>query len=41
MDDGLAILYVYKKIRGKITTEINAKVEDTLNDWFGMEYEIV
>ena len=41
MDDGLAILYVYKKIRGKITPEINAKVEDTLNDWFGVEYEIV
>ena len=41
LDDGLAILYVYKKIRGKITPEINAKVDDTLNDWFGVEYEIV
>ena len=41
LDDGLAILYVYKKIKDKITPEINAKVEDTLNEWFGVEYEIV
>lgn len=41
LDDGLAILYVYKKIKDKITPEINIKVEDTLNDWFGVEYEIV
>ena len=27
--------------RGKITPEINAKVEDTLNEWFGVEYELV
>ncbi len=27
--------------RGKITPEINAKVEDTLNEWFGAEYELV
>ena len=25
----------------KITPEINAKVEDTLNEWFGAEYELV
>lgn len=25
----------------KIAPEINAKVEDTLNDWFGVEYELV
>ena len=41
LDDGVAILYVYKKIKDKITPEINAKVEDTLNEWFGVEYEIV
>lgn len=41
LDDGVAILYVYKKIKGKITPEINTKVEDTLNDWFGVEYELV
>ena len=31
----------YKKIKDKITPEINAKVEDTLNEWFGVEYELV
>ena len=41
LDDGVAILFVYKKIRDKITPEINAKVEDTLNEWFGVEYELI
>ena len=41
LDDGVAMLYVYKKIKNKITPEINARVEDTLNDWFGVEYELV
>lgn len=41
LDDGVAMLYVYKKIKDKITPEINAKVESTLNEWFGVEYEIV
>lgn len=41
LDDGVAIMYVYKKIKDKITPEINAKVEDTLNKWFGVEYTMV
>ena len=41
LDDGVAMLFVYKKIKDKITPEINAKVEDTLNEWFGAEYEQV
>mgnify|MGYP003303126825 CR=1 FL=1 len=41
LDDGVAMMYVYKKIKGKITPEINAKVEDTLNEWFGVEYELI
>lgn len=41
LDDGVAMLYVYKKIKDKITPEINVKVESTLNEWFGVEYEIV
>ena len=41
LDDGVAMLYVYKKIKNKITPEINARVEDTLNDWFGVEYELI
>ena len=41
LDDGVAMLFVYKKIKDKITPEINAKVEDMLNEWFGVEYELV
>ena len=41
LDDGVAMLYVYKKIKNMITPEINAKVEDTLNEWFGAEYELI
>lgn len=41
LDEGAAIIYVYKKIKDKITPEINAHVEDTLNEWFGVEYELV
>lgn len=41
LDDGVAMLFVYKKIKDKITPEINAKVEQTLNDWFGVEYELI
>ena len=38
LDDGVAVLYVYKKIKDKITPEINIKVEAILNAWFGPEY---
>ena len=41
LDDGVAMLYVYKKIKDRITPEISAKVEDTLDEWFGVEYELV
>ena len=41
LDDGVAMLFVYKKIKDKITPEINAKVEATLNEWFGVEYELI
>ena len=41
LDESAAMLYVYKKIEGRITPGINAKVEDTLNEWFGAEYEMV
>ncbi len=41
LDEGAAVLFVYKKIKDKITPEINAKVDETLDEWFGIEYEIV
>ena len=41
LDDGVAMLYVYKKINNRITPEINAKVENTLNEWFGVKYELI
>ena len=30
LDDGVAVMYVYKKIKSRITPEINAKVDDKL-----------
>ena len=41
LDEGAAMLYVYKKIEGRITPEINIRVENILNDWFGVENELV
>lgn len=41
LDDGVAMAYVYKRIRDKITPEIDAKVDATLNDWFGVEYAVI
>lgn len=41
LDEGGAALLVYKKIKDKITPEINARVEEKLNEWFGIEYECV
>ena len=41
LDEGAAVTFVYKKIKNKITPEIQMKVENTLNKWFGDEYEIV
>ena len=37
LDEGLAVVYVVKKVQKKITPEIDAKVEETLNEWFGAE----
>ena len=37
LDEGVAVLYVVKKLQNKITPEIDAKVEETLNMWFGAE----
>ena len=41
LDEGATIIYVYKKIKDKITPEINIRVEDTLNELFGVEYELI
>ena len=41
LDEGAAVLYVYKKIKGKITPDINAQVDETLDQWFGTRYEMV
>lgn len=41
MDEAAAVLFVYAKIKDKITPAIENKVESTLDDWFGAEYSIV
>ena len=30
-----AIAFVYKKVKDKITPEINLKMDETIEDWFG------
>lgn len=41
LDEGAAILYVYKKVKERITPEIEFKVESILDEWFGTQYELV
>ena len=41
LDEGAAMLYVYKKVKECIAPDIERKVENTLNEWLGAEYELV
>lgn len=41
LDEGAAVIYVYQKIREKITPEINARVDRTIQEWFGYEYAYI
>ena len=38
LDDSIAIAFVLNKVADKITPEINNRVEETLDSWFGAEY---
>lgn len=41
MDEAAAVLFVYTKIKDKITPAIEIEVENTLDAWFGAECSIV
>lgn len=41
LDEGVAVMYVYKKVKENITPDIECKVENTLNEWFGAGYELI
>ena len=41
MDEAAAVLYVYNKIKDKITPAIENKVETILDSWFGVEFEVI
>ena len=41
LDEGAAMMYVYKKVKERITPDSDSKVEQTLSEWFGAEYELV
>lgn len=41
MDEAAAVLFVYSKVKDKITPAIETKVETILDAWFGAEYSIV
>lgn len=40
LDEGAAVFYVIRKIRNKITPDIESKVKDVLDEWFGPEYSV-
>lgn len=41
LDDSAAALYVYRRIKDRITPEIRLRVEERLDEWFGVDYELV
>ena len=41
MDEAAAVLFVYSKVKDKITPAIETKVESTLDAWFGAEFEVI
>ena len=41
LDEGAAMLYVYKKVKECIAPDIDRKGDNTLNEWVGAEYELV
>lgn len=41
IDDAAALTFVYNKLEDKITPDVLYHVEDTMNDWFGSEYEVM
>ena len=41
MDEAAAVLFVYSKVKDKITPAIETKVETILDAWFGAEFEVI
>jgi uncharacterized membrane protein YkvA (DUF1232 family) len=41
MDETAAVLFVLSKVKNKITPEINNRVDDTLDRWFGADYTVI
>ena len=39
LDDGVAMVFIYKLVGKNVSDEIKAKVAETLDDWFGPEEE--
>ena len=41
MDEAAAVLFVYSKVKDKITPAIETKVETILDVWFGAEFTVI
>ena len=41
MDEAAVVLFVYSKVKDKITPAIETKVETILDAWFGAEFEVI
>lgn len=40
IDDAAALTYVYNKLEDKVTPDVERRVQETIDEWFGAEYEI-
>jgi uncharacterized membrane protein YkvA (DUF1232 family) len=41
LDDGVAVMFVYRRVMDRITPDIRSRVEERLDEWFGVEYDII
>lgn len=41
IDDAAALTFIYNKLEDKVTPDVQRRVQDTIDEWFGVEYEIV
>ena len=41
IDDAAALTFIYNKLEDKVTPDVQRRVQDTIDEWFGVEYEVV
>ena len=41
IDDAAALTFIYNKLEDKVTPDVQRRVQDTVDEWFGVEYEVI